>query len=185
MRMGPARAVLAERVTDRIRECFAAACDRDQLPAAAGVAVSTAPALARGSGSVCSAHDPSRVPSVPAATVEIDRSARHAGTMVLTYKVEQGYPPHAQLRVPANWPATVAHRGHVVLAGYPVLAVLDRDSAARPARARVAVIDGMFDPMMHGWRAWARTATAELDWDDGDSQRPEGAPACWLRSLLD
>jgi len=41
----------------------------------------------------------------------------------------------------------------VILDGFPVLDVLDRDSHGRPTSIRAAVIHGNFDNTMHGWRA--------------------------------
>lgn len=108
-------------------------------------------------------HDPTRVPEVPAAEVEIRRDAEHA-RILFTYKVEYGYPPDVVLHVRHNWLSAVAGPGHVLLDGQAVLDVCDHDPAGRPATIRTAVVGGFFDSTMHGWRADAHTYYAHVHW---------------------
>lgn len=113
-------------------------------------------------------HNPLAVPEVPAATINIRRRPRENASITFTYKVEYGQPPYPILNVRPDWLIQVVRRDHVVLDGFPVLDVLDRDSHGRPATIRAAVVTGYFDSTMHGWRAWAYTHEAAVDWD-GDT----------------
>lgn len=129
-----------------------------------------AAALARGglprfrAGHDRAGHDPNRVPEVPAAQVEIARRAEDDPRILFTYKVEYGDPPNPVLHVRRNYLAAIAHPGHVLLDGWVVLDVADRDRAGRPVAIRVAVVGGSFDGSMHGWRADAHTYHACVHW---------------------
>lgn len=109
-------------------------------------------------------HDPTRVPDVPTAEVEIARRADGDARIRFTYKVEAGYPPNPVLHVRRNWLSAVAAPGYLLLAGQAVLDVCDRDPGGRPETIRTAVVDGFFDPSQHGWRAQAHTYDAHVHW---------------------
>lgn len=133
-------------------------------PPFTGTARPRLPAADRHHVGVHPAHDPRAVPPVPAAEVEIRRDAEEA-RIILSYKVEQGYPPYPVLHVRSDWLSTVARHDHVVLDGFPVLEVLDRDAHGRPVAIAAAVVAGFFDPTLHGWRAHADAHYARVSWD--------------------
>ena len=177
VRIAEARAALSAAFTAQIEQAFAHAHTHTE-PArmSEGVRVPAFRAGPPGPG-----HDPRRVPVVPAAEVEIRRDVRHhddrrgdgrgdgrddgAARVAFTYKVEYGHPPSVVLHVRPDWLGAVARPGHVLLGGWAVLEVTDRDLGGRPSQVRVAVIGGFFDPTMHGWRAHADTHHAHVSWD--------------------
>jgi hypothetical protein len=108
-------------------------------------------------------HDATRVPPVPAARLTIDYDSDRP-EVLFTWKAEAGGAPDVLLRVPTGWQRDVAHRGHAVLGGYPVLQVLERDADGRPSEISVAVIIAHFDPRLHGWRAWGQAGTRDVTW---------------------
>jgi hypothetical protein len=121
----------------------------------------------RRDGPVPAAHDPRVVPALPEAAVEIRRDAEDDAWVVFSYKVEYGFPPYPVLHVRRDWLSVLARPGHVVLDGYPVLDIVERDPVGRPVAVRVAVVGGFFDSTMHGWRAHADTHHAVVSWDRG------------------
>lgn len=167
--MAQAREVLGETISASLRGCFA----RDhEFRTEHASAIAAAPALrfaavGRGAG-INPGHDPGRVPSVPRGEVEVRRDADgdQDARIYFTYKVEAGYPPHAQLRVPRNWLSTVAAPDWVALDGFPILQIRDHAPDGRPRAVLVAVIGGHFDPQMHGWRGDGHTHHATVSWQD-------------------
>lgn len=158
MLIAQSRELLSETFTAEIRRAFIWTLEHHEAPRAFARRKPTP----RNPG-----HDPFAVPEVPAATVDIRRRPREDAIVVFTYKVEHGRPPYPILHVRPDWLTQVARRDHVVLDGFPVLDVLDRDHHGRPTAIRAAAITGYFDTVMHGWRAWAHTHEAEVDWEGG------------------
>jgi hypothetical protein len=114
-------------------------------------------------GENAAGHDASQVPAVSPAELRIDRDSSDPG-VVFTWKVESGHPPYAILRVPPHWPRDLVRPGVAVLAGYPVVSILDRDPAGRPARILAMVVGGRYDAHTHGWRADGRTFEKTVTW---------------------
>jgi hypothetical protein len=120
-------------------------------------------------GEFAAGHDASRVPTVGPTELRIHRDSPEPD-VVFTWKVESGYPPYAILHVPPHWLRDVVRPGIAVLAGYPILQILDREPTGRPARILAMVVAGGYDAQMHGWRAGGRTAEKTVTW------APDGTP---------
>lgn len=157
--------MLSTAFTAQIQQVFTRAAARDgDDGVAAAFARSGLPRFRAGDDPA--GHDPTRVPRVPPAEVEIQRRADDGDARIwFSYKVEYGYPPNPVLHVRRNYLAAIAQPGHVLLDGWVVLDVVDRDPGGRPATIRTAVVGGFYDPSMHGWRAHAETYDAHVYWD--------------------
>lgn len=163
VRIAEARTVLSTAFTTQIQQVFTRAHASDTADGvAAALARSGLPRFRAGDDPA--GHDPTRVPRVPAAEVEIQRRADDDARIWFSYKVEYGWPPNPVLHVRRNWLSVVARPGHVLLDGWVVLDVVERDPGGRPATIRTAVVGGFYDGSMHGWRAHAETYDARVHW---------------------
>lgn len=169
VRVSEARVAIAELITAQILEGFRR--DRDEL------AEHDEPG--RRARSTAAAHDPSRVPAVPTATVVTRQVGPGQSTgVVFTWKVEYGDAPYFVMDVATTWPRRIAAPGWAVLAGRPVVDVLDWDQQRRPVRIKSCRLESFFDASLHGWRSWAVNAEFTVDWSDPDRPvlHPEPAP---------
>ncbi|MGW3061754.1 hypothetical protein ACWC98_38445 [Streptomyces goshikiensis] len=160
MRVGQARELIGQAVTDAVRAGFTAWYD------AMDYATHPAPPPAFQAGRERAGHDASRVPHVPAARVESRITDAEPG-MFFTYKVEYGAEPLIQLSLSRTWARQVAATGWAVMDGRPVIDVLEWDHSttpARPARVRTALISADYDAGMHGWRAHADNRSCRVAW---------------------
>jgi hypothetical protein len=48
----------------------------------------------------------------------------------------------------------VVRPGYAVLDERPVIQILERDDTGRPTRILTTAVSGLYDTMLHGWRAW-------------------------------
>lgn len=165
MRMDEARAAIASTVAAAITDAFTRAHDPHsgyRLPQPSVRVGTHAPG-----------HDATTVPPVPPVQLRLDHDSTSPG-VAFTWKVESGEPPYLILRVPPHWLRDVVRPGHVVLDGHPVLAILDRDGAGRPAQVLAVAVGGGYDTMMHGWRAHGTALPRAVTWDpDGTARLPE------------
>jgi hypothetical protein len=161
VRMADARAAIEQSITEAIGRAL-----RRQHDARPGRHVPRAPTVRIGDYSP--GHDASQVPPVPTARLQLHRD-RDTPTVIFTWKVESGEPPHPILVVPRRWLHEVVRPGHAVLDGHPILQVLNRDTAGRPVRVLAAVFGGYFDTAMHGWRAHGTAVLRTVTWE------PDGA----------
>lgn len=160
MRIAEARFAIAEAVSRTVEAGFTA----DHARLAYG---SRRVARSFGTGSSAVGRDASQVPEVPPTIVE--KHLVEPGERVLasfSYKVEYGHPPRFTMYVPKDWARRVARPGWAVIAGRPVLDILESDQKLRPVRVRTTVIWAHFDGSMHGWRAYADNVTCRVDWAD-------------------
>ncbi|MFJ1708520.1 hypothetical protein [Kitasatospora sp. NPDC088346] len=165
MRVGEARELIGEAVVRAVREGFAR--EHEEM----GYAERPAPAPAFTAGRHRAGHDSSTVPRVPPARVE-SCITDHTPGLWFSFKVEYGHPPHVQLSVRRTWARQVAAPGWAVVAGCPVLDVLEWDESTtprRPARVRAALVLADYDRGMHGWRAHADVRDLRVTWS------PQGA----------
>lgn len=170
MLIGQAREQLSETFTAEIRRAFIRSLEHHSHLRAL---------YTRRPTPVNPAHNPLAVPAVPAAVIDIRRHPSCVdATIVFTYKVEYGHPPYPILDVRPDWLSRVVRRDHVVLGGYPILDVLDRDNAGRPTAVRAARVSGVFDTTLHGWRASGYTHEAVVDWDGGGPTVTLGRQVC-------
>jgi hypothetical protein len=158
MRMDEARAALSEAFTTQILQAFETSRRRGSAATYSRLRRFSQPGLHVG-------HNADLVPEVPAAVVHIRRDAEEPG-VTFTWKVETGQAPHPMLRVTRGWLREVVRPGHVVLDGFPVLDVIERDDGGRPVVVTVAAVAGYFDSAMHGWRSHAEALQADVDWTD-------------------
>ncbi len=91
--------------------------------------------------------------------------------VVFTWKSEFSGPPFFQIDTPPKWNTQIANRGHAVIAGLPVTAVLEWDADLRPALIQTVDLYGHFDSRIHGWRAWSYNAVRRVDCTDPDRPR--------------
>lgn len=159
MRATEARAAIADLITAQIQEGFRRDWQErgeDYVPG-------------RRTRTAVPAHGPSRVPEVPRAQV-VTRQVNLGQSIgvVFTWKVECGGAPYFAMDVPAAWPSSVAAPGWAVLAGRPVVDVLEWDRDSRPVRIQSVRLESFFDFSLHGWRSWAVNASFAVDWSDLD-----------------
>ncbi|WP_406085893.1 hypothetical protein [Kitasatospora purpeofusca] len=83
-------------------------------------------------GSALPAHNPSVVPRVPTTLVTTDPALTTPG-VIFTWKSEQQDPPYFRINTAPARTTRIAHRGHAVVAGSPVIAVLEWNTDQRPA----------------------------------------------------
>ncbi|MFG2489080.1 hypothetical protein ACGFSI_40855 [Streptomyces virginiae] len=160
MRVGQARELIGQVVTDAVRSGFEAWFDDMDY------ATHPAPTPAFRAGRESAGHDASRVPEVPRARVESEVTDDEP-KVFFTFKVEYGSEPIIQLSVPRTWARQVAGAGWAVVDGRPVVDVLEWDDSvtpARPTRVRTALISADYDASMHGWRAHADNRTCLVAW---------------------
>ncbi|MEV6583681.1 hypothetical protein AB0M92_36710 [Streptomyces sp. NPDC051582] len=160
MKVGQARELIGQAVTDAVRSGFA------NWFKTMDYATHPAPPPQFRAGRERAGHDASRVPEVPAARVESRITDGEPG-MFFTYKAEYGTEPLIQLSVSRTWARQVAATGWAVVEGLPVVDVLEWDHSvapARPARVRTALIYADYDAGMHGWRAHADNQTCRVAW---------------------
>ncbi|WP_055531621.1 hypothetical protein [Streptomyces graminilatus] len=154
MRVAQARQAIAEAVSAQVRELFEAEaarrCERD----------GSRPAGSRRHP----AYVPEHAPQVPDAVVQTRPAVAEPGT-IFTWKGESDRPPVFIMRVTSTWARRVAHQGYALLDGHPVVDVSDWDEQGRPLKVRTVALRGMFDPMIHGWRAWADNVDRRVEWD--------------------
>ncbi|WP_406116636.1 hypothetical protein OG572_42700 [Streptomyces virginiae] len=162
MRVGQARELIGQAVTDAVRSGFATWFDDMDY------ATHPAPPPAFKAGRELAGHDASCVPEVRPARVE-STITDDDPKMFFTYKVEYGDEPLVQLSVPRTWARQVAGAGWAVVDGLPVVDVLEWDDSVtprRPTRVQTALISADYDAQMHGWRAHADNRTCRVAWTD-------------------
>lgn len=108
MRVGEARELIGQAVTEAVRAGFAA-WYRDMEYQA-----HSAPAPAFCAGRERAGPDASRIPEVPMARVE-SRATEGEPGVFFTYKVEYGAEPLVQLSVPRTWARKIAGAGWAVV----------------------------------------------------------------------
>ncbi|MET7489383.1 hypothetical protein [Streptomyces sp. NPDC005538] len=155
MRVAQARQAIGEAVSAQVRALFEAEAARHCERAVGRLANSRQHP----------AYVPERAPQVPAAVVQTRPAVTEPGT-IFTWKVERDGPPVFIMRVASGWTRRVAHRGYALLDGHPVVDVSDWDEQGRPLKVRTVALRGMFDPTIHGWRAWADNVDRRVEWDD-------------------
>ncbi|MEV4560019.1 hypothetical protein AB0K51_23930 [Kitasatospora sp. NPDC049285] len=164
MTVSQARAAIGEAVSARIVELFEADVARMRR---SGIETVYA-RLWRGSD--LPGHNPSAVPPVPTALVTTDPAPTTPG-VIFTWKSEHQDPPYFRINTPRGWTTRIAHRGHAVVAGSPVTAVLEWDTDQRPVLVQTVELDGHFDSSIHGWRAWSYDVVRGIDWSEPDRPR--------------
>jgi hypothetical protein len=93
--------------------------------------------------------------------------------VIFTWKVESGDPPHVFAQVPPHWLRDVVRPGYAVIDGRPVLQILARMPAGRPAQILTVVVGGYYDSQIHGWRAHGRALACNVAWASDGSPRVE------------
>ncbi len=115
------------------------------------------------------AHDPTKAPRVPKALVDTRQVPPGNRTSVIfTWKVETDEPPYFIADVPTYWPRRIVAPGWAMVAGRPVIDVLEWDELRRPLRIKTVKLWSHFDPTIHGWRSWADNVEADVDWSSPD-----------------
>lgn len=108
-------------------------------------------------------RDPARVPPVPEPLLDIRYDAGPAAA--LSWEAWREDPPYIILMVPPHWRRDIAHPGHAVLGGYPVLQALERDDPdGRPTEIEVVITVAHFDARLGGWTVTGVTGTRDVTW---------------------
>ncbi|MDW8803678.1 hypothetical protein P1P68_02360 [Streptomyces scabiei] len=171
VKVAQARQVIGEAVSARVQELFEAEAEHQrarsrrhrELYVSAGLHEPTRSRLHP-------AYVPERAPEVPTSVVRTRPAATEPGT-IFTWKVERDEPPYFIMLVASTWTRQVAHQGYALIDGRPVVHVREWDEQGRPLEIRTVDLCGLFDPTIHGWRAWAHNADRRVDWSQPETPR--------------